>query len=135
MPNTPNPYAAPEVPPPPPAPKTKEKEPFSHQAAKFSLYAPFILMLLGFVMRSVLGRGEQAEQHLQDGSTLQVESAIAIIQLLTTLAAFGLGFVGLVGGILRRKGWTIAIAIGGILLNGLILTFVVSVLLIVLGRH
>lgn len=87
------------------------------------------------MMRSVLGTGEQAERNVQSGSALQIEIAVGLIQLVTTLAAFVFGFVGVVGGIQRRAGWTIAMAIGGILLNGLILAFSALAVFIILGRH
>lgn len=105
------------------------KEPFSHQAAKFSAYAPFILLLMGFCVQG------QIAAHQGTDTGVQLAMVLAGISILTTLAAFVLGWVGVVGGFARRAGWTIAYALVGILLNAGLLTLWVTALLAAFNRR
>jgi hypothetical protein len=89
----------------------KPKELFSHQAAKFSAYAPFILLVLGSCVQG------QTKAHAGTDVGFQLAVALGGLFFLTTVAAFVLGVVGLFGGIARRATWTIALALAGILLN------------------
>jgi len=109
-----NPYQPPpDVPPPPPAKKILGKEPFSHQAAKFSLFAPFILFLVNlFCVNSTL------DDYAGTETGRQIAFLIGGLWALTVLAALVLGVVGVIGGIQRRAVWTIICAVFGILLNG-----------------
>ena len=102
------------------------KEPFSTQAAKFSLYAPFILFLVGLVLRV------QIQAHAGTDTGRQMGIALGGLSFLTTLAAFGLGFVGLVGGISRRATRTILFSILGILLNGGLIALWISMILAII---
>jgi len=90
----------------------RPKEPFSHQAAKFSAYAPFILLVLGACLNG------QMRAHAGTDTGVQLAFAIGSLFLLTTTAAFVLGWFGLHGGIVRRAVWTIVLAAAGIFLNG-----------------
>ena len=119
-----NPYQSPNAPEQPhkPAPLAGEKQPFSLQAAKFSLYAPFILFLINFCASSQLEFEDNAD--LQG----QMRFAIGLIVVLTTLAAFVLGFVGVIGGIMRRAAGTIIIAVLGVLLNGLLIASTIALI-------
>ena len=106
-----NPYEPTSLPESPETTPQDSKEPFSHQAAKFSAYAPFILLLLGMCVQG------QVKAHAGTPTGMQLALALGAISLLTTAAAGVLGCVGLVGGIARRATWTIAMASIGILLN------------------
>src|SRR5687767_4960364 len=98
------------------------KEPFSHQAAKFSAYAPFILFLLGMCLQG------QNKAHAGTEAGAQLLLVLRTIFFLTTLSAFVLGLVALAGGIVRRASWTIWLAVAGVLLNSAILTLWVVIL-------
>jgi hypothetical protein len=109
----------PQIPAPPQSdenPREKVKEPFSHQAAKFSAYTPFILFLLGACLQG------QMKAHAGTDTGTQLAFAIGGLFVLTTLGAFVLGVVGLVGGLQRRANRTVLLAVGGILLNALVLS-------------
>lgn len=71
------------------------------------------------------------------GTDVGVQLAIALggLSILTSLAAFVLGFVGLVGGLSRRAIWTVVYAAIGILLNGGLLTLWATIILAALGRR
>lgn len=126
-----NPYA------PPPAaasPATstsapKGKEPFSHQAAKFSAYAPFILLLMGMCLQG------QVVAHEGTETGFQLAVALSALSITTAFAAFVLGFVGLVGGFSRRAAWTIILSMVGILLNGGLLSLWATALLAAFSRR
>lgn len=122
-----NPYVSPTAAAEPPRPASpfkaggagkpaKPKEPFSHQAAKFSAYAPFILLLMSWCVRG------QFDHYEATDTGTQLSVAIGALAVLTTLAAFVLGIVGLVGGIRRRAAWTAVLASLGVLMNAGILT-------------
>ena len=100
-------------------PSNQGKVPFSLQAAKFSLYAPFIVFLIS-CCASRPGFEENPDLRSQIGF------AIGLIVWVTTLAAFGLGIVGVIGGIKRRATGTIAIAVLGILLNSALIVSAVA---------
>lgn len=106
----------------------KSKEPFSHQAARFSAYAPFILFLLGGCVQG------QMKAHAGTDVGRQLALALGALFFLTTVAAFVLGLVGLYGGIARRAVWTIAFAAGGVLLNTCLLAIWCSVIVVPLMR-
>jgi hypothetical protein len=90
------------------------------QAARFSLYAPFVAFLIG-----AIGRGA----HTEPG----VGIALFSINMLLILAGFALGIFALVS--MRRYGrqYILGRAIGGLLLNGIViaglLTFMLPILL------
>jgi len=115
-----NPYQPPESAaeaPPTVRPAKKGKDPFEMQVAKFSLYSPFIMFLLSCVLQTSM-REQRA-----------VAMTISVIVTLTTLAAFAMGFVGLVLGIKRKWSGVIIRSIGGIFLNGgLLALFVMGIL-------
>lgn len=96
------------------------KDPFALQAAKFSLYSPFIMFLLGCVLRNVVGG-----QHV-------VATVISAIVVLTTLAAFVMGFVGVVLGTRLGRTGIIVRSIGGIFLNGVLISIWVVAIFAVL---
>ena len=126
-----NPYDSPPTSTAPPSTERggKAKEPFSHQAAKFSAYAPFILFLMGFCVQGQL----EAHQGTQTGAQLSV--LLSGLSSLTTLAAFVLGVIGIVGGIQRRAWRTIAYAVVGLVLNAALIALWASVVLTLLGRN
>jgi hypothetical protein len=101
------------------------KEPFSHQAAKFSAYAPFVLFLFGIGFRVLVKDQEGASVSLILGG----------VSALTTLVAYVLGFVGLVGGIQRRAAKTIIFAIVGITFNSGLVALWAGVIIGFAGRN
>ena len=105
-------------------PTESTKEPFSHQAAKFSAYAPFVLFLLGV--------GFQVFVKDQEGASAWILGGVSA---LTTLAAYVLGFVGLFGGIQRRAAKTIIFAIVGITLNSGLVALWAGVIIGFAGRN
>jgi hypothetical protein len=109
-----NPYSPPttETSIPAAEPAAKGKEPFSLQAAKFSLYAPFILFLMGMCLSG------QVDLHRKTPVGNQLAVALGGLSFLTTSAAFILGFVGFIGGIQRKSVRTIIYSALGIILNG-----------------
>ena len=118
-----NPYTSPEeyVQPSRDEPALPPKPPFYDQAAKFSLYAPFILFLMNLCHPSrTNGKLDEAD--------IQVAYVLAWIAILTIIAAFGLGVAGLVGGIAHRAIGTAIRAILGILLNGAMIYLAGSVM-------
>jgi hypothetical protein len=94
---------------------TRVRDSFSHQAAKFSLFAPLVVFLLGTCLNM-----QMTELRGNDTGRMMA-FALAGISLLTTLAAFTFGFVGIVGGIRRGAARTIIYAILGLIVNGGIL--------------
>jgi hypothetical protein len=127
-----NPFASPtstSQSPPLIANASNPKEPFSHQAAKFSAYAPFILFLMGMCLQG------QVAAHRETETGMQLGMALAGISICTALAAFVFGFIGLAGGIMRRSGWTIVLALVGILLNGGLLSLWTFAILAILNRQ
>ena len=106
-----------------PTESTDSKPPFSLQAAKFSLYSPFIMVLISFCTTSQMQFKENPELRSQ------ISFAIGLIVNLTTLAALVLGVVGLIGGIQRRSSGTIAIAVLGVLLNGALVASTLALIL------
>jgi hypothetical protein len=125
-----NPYQSPATSSslPSPAKTAKAKEPFSHQSAKFSAYAPFILFLMSWCVQG------QIAAHRGTPTGVQLSTALAWLSILTTVAAFALGFVGLVGGIQRRAARTIVLSVVGILLNTALLTLWGWVILLIVMR-
>jgi hypothetical protein len=99
------------------------KQPFSHQAARFSLYAPVVLVVLNVAFKSQLGAVQGPD------TSRQLAIAWAALSVLVQMACFVMGLVGFVGGISRGAAWTIVIATIGILLNGGILVLSVLALL------
>jgi len=96
--------------------KGQPKEPFSHQAAKFSAYSPFILFLLGGCLQV------QLRTHAGTDTGVQLAFVLGGLFILTTAIAFALAIVGICGGVARRAIWTIAQATAGIALNAGLLT-------------
>jgi hypothetical protein len=122
-----NPYDGPPPPSSPPlipAPAEKGKEPFSHQAAKFSAYTPFLLMLLGLCLQGT------NKPHEGTDTGWQLAVVLGTISVLTTLTAFVFGCIGLGGGIVRRAAWTIVLAIAGIVVNSLVIAISANIFLL-----
>ncbi|HWE96457.1 MAG TPA: hypothetical protein VG269_21020 [Tepidisphaeraceae bacterium] len=86
------------------------------QAARFSLYAPFVAFLIG-----AIGRGARTEPG--------VAIALFSINMLLILAGFALGIFALVS--IRRYGsqYILGRAIGGLLLNGIVIAALILFLL------
>ena len=82
---------------------------FAHQAVRFSLYAPILLMAVNLVLRESLGANHPGAK------------AFALISMLTIGAGFFLAIFGVLGGFLRFSLWTIFLGLFGTLLNGAIL--------------
>jgi hypothetical protein len=107
----------------------RKKEPFSHQAAKFSAYAPAVLFALGMCVQGAVA------EHRGTPTGMQMAWALGGLSMLTTLSAFVLGFVGLFGGIARRAGSTIVFALIGIVFNAGMIALWTSVILEIFGRR
>jgi hypothetical protein len=104
----------------------RKKEPFSHQAAKFSAYAPAVLFALGMCV------GASVRQHEGTETGRLMAWAFAGLQIVTTVSALVFGGIGLVGGIGRRAGPTIVYALIGILFNaGLLLLWGATILALI----
>ena len=120
-----NPYQPPEadpqqspVLPAPAVPSGKQKQPFSLQAAKFSLYAPFVLILINlFVIGITAQQGADADRRELEEQA-QIRFVISALISITMVAALVLGIVGFIGGIRRRAVGTIIMALLGVLING-----------------
>ena len=108
-----NPYSAPASQPPSAAEDgaPKPKQPFLLQAAKFSLYAPFILFLLSLVM------GGQVDAHKGTVTGKYMVLILFGVQVFTTLAALILGVVAVVGGFRHRAFGTAVRGVFGVILN------------------
>ena len=108
-----NPYASPNAPsegqPTVNADAKSDKPPFAHQAVRFSLYAPVLLAATNWVVRDSLGN-----KHA--GTTV-----FAWISVLTIVAAFALGIIGMVGSLRRWSIWSTFLGLFATLLNGAIL--------------
>src|SRR5688572_19184773 len=93
----------------------RPKQSFGEQAARFSLYAPFAVLLIGLL---TLGNRDQ----------WGVGITIGVINILLLVAGLGLGIVALLS--MRRFGREriLGRAIVGILLNGLAVGFIASAL-------
>jgi hypothetical protein len=108
-----NPFSAPAVAPPSqPKAAAPAKQPFSHQAARFSLYAPVVLVVLNFAFKSQLDAGQGPDV------SRQLSIGWAVLSLWIQVTGLAMGLVGFVGGISRGAAWTIVIATIGILLIG-----------------
>jgi len=98
-------------------PSTKQ-QPFSHQAAKFSVLAPFVA---GFVSKIASSTSHDPKiQH-------QVAVVIGVLVFLIILAALVLGCIGFIGGIRRGAVRTIIYSLIGVILNGALTLGVASV--------
>ncbi len=95
------------------------KQPFSLQAAKFSLIAPFFSIAMNLFVSVVIvpdRDGNNAPREVQEQA--QVRFAFGILSGLVIVAGFVLGAVGIVGGIARSAIGTIVMSIFGVLING-----------------
>ncbi len=90
---------------------------FAHQAARFSLYAPVLLVTTNLIVRESLGANHPGAK------------GFAILSLLTIAAAFFLGIVGMIGGVKQLAFWSAFVGLFGTLLNGIILAAVVRLLI------
>lgn len=115
MPTNPNdnPFASPTAhltdSPTPDVGQQANKPPFAHQAVRFSLYAPVLLLATNLVVRESLG-------HHHPGTKV-----FAVVSIITIAVAFFLGIAGIIGSFRRFSLWSILLGILGTLLNGIIL--------------
>ena len=124
-----NPYDSPTeiTPPRRPAPTADGKPPFSHQAAKFSLYAPLVVFMISCFSRPIIRDNQGTDAGRQLGLFL------AGLSVLLTVSAFTLGIVGLVGGVQRSSVRIILMAGLGVLLNACMLGLWIWVAVMVFG--
>jgi hypothetical protein len=115
-----NPFAAPTAGrPPEPAKVPSAKQPFSHQAARYALFTPLVLIVLNFAFKG------QVDANLGTDLGRQLAVVWGSMSLLTIVTGFVFGVLGFIGGISRGAGWTIVIATIGLLLNGALLALAV----------
>ena len=82
---------------------------FAHQAVRFAIYAPILLMAVNLVLRESLGANHPGAK------------AFALISMLMIAAGFFLAIIGIFGSFRRFSAWTIFLGLFGALLNGAIL--------------
>ncbi len=89
---------------------SRNRPPFSLKAARFSFYAPIVLLVFCAMLPM---------RHVDDEFAWWEGAWVGLLALATLSAGFWLGVCGAIGGVKRRSVWTIVLALLGLVLNGI----------------